>query len=106
MLGQEGERDIRLSLLNIQGLSTKRVNKLKSKELNHIFTNSDIVLLTETWTNEFYRCTILGFQSYVLNRKLKKKNAKRDSGGIAISIRDKYVSSDTLSFRMRMIFYG
>ena len=37
---------LRLSLLNIQGLVTKRVNKLKSKELNDIFINSDIVLLT------------------------------------------------------------
>ena len=40
-----------------------------------------------------------GFQSYVLNRKLKKRNAKRDSGGIAIFIKDKYVSSDTLVFQ-------
>ena len=35
---------------------------------------------------------------YIENSK-KKRNAKRDSGGIAIFIRDKYVSSDTLVFQ-------
>ena len=87
------------SLLNIQGLSTERVNKLKSKELHNIFTNSDIILLTETWTNEFSDLNFTGFQSYVLHRKLKKRNAKRESGGIAIFIREQYALSDTLVFQ-------
>lgn len=82
----------------MQGLVTRRINKLKSKELNHIFSNSDIILLTETWTNELSDLHYDGFQSFVLHRTLKKANAKRDSGGIAIFIRDKYVSSDTLIF--------
>ena len=87
------------SLLNIQGLSTERVNKLKSKELHNIFKNSDIILLTETWTNEFSDLNFTGFQSYVLHRKLKKRNAKRESGGIAIFIREQYALSDTLVFQ-------
>ena len=40
------------ALLNIQCLISKRTNKLKLKELSHIFENNDLILLTETWTNE------------------------------------------------------
>ena len=86
-----------------QGLSTKRVNKLKSKELNYIFVNSDIVLLTECWTNELSDLKFPGFQPFALHRKLKKRNAKRDSVGITIFLRDKYVSSDTLVQLQRRI---
>ena len=56
--------------------------------------------MTETWTNEFSDLNFTGFQSYVLHRKLKKKrNAKRESGGIAIFIREKFALSDTLVFQ-------
>ena len=43
---------IRFSLLNIQGLVTKSTNKLLSDELRFIFSQSDFVLLTETWAND------------------------------------------------------
>ena len=60
---------------------TKRVNKLKSKELNDIFINSDIVLLTECWTNKFSDLSFPDFQSFALHRKLKKKKCKNRFGG-------------------------
>ena len=44
---------LRCSLLNAQGLVTKRTNKIKTEEFQSIFNSSDLVLLVETWTNEF-----------------------------------------------------
>ena len=38
------------------------------------------------------------FESYVLNRNENKRNSKRNSGGIILYIRNKYVSNDTLVF--------
>ena len=87
---------LRFSLLNIQGLTTKRTNKLKSEELRNIFNSSDIVLLTETWTNNYSDIHVENFESYVLHRNENKKGSKRCSGGIIVYVRNKYVSKDTL----------
>jgi hypothetical protein len=43
---------LRFVLLNIQGIATKRTNKLNSPEIRNIFENNDIVLFSETWTDE------------------------------------------------------
>ena len=59
---------LRCSLLNVQGLVTKRTNKLKKEELQNIFSSSDIVLLVETWTNDFSDIDVSNFHSFVLNR--------------------------------------
>ena len=89
---------LRFSLLNIQGLTTKRTNKLKSEELRNIFNSSDIVLLTETWTNNYSDIHVENFEAYVLHRNENKKGSKRCSGGIIVYVRNKYVSKDTLVF--------
>lgn len=39
---------LRFSLLNVQGLVSKRSNKLKSHEMLEIFDSSDLVLVTES----------------------------------------------------------
>ncbi|MEW8548380.1 MAG: reverse transcriptase family protein, partial [Candidatus Thiodiazotropha sp.] len=83
-------------LLNIQCLISKRTNKLKLKELTDIFYKNDLILLTETWTNEFSDISFPGFHVFYLSRTDRKQNSKRDSGGIAIYVRDKYYSSDML----------
>lgn len=83
-------------LLNIQCLISKRTNKLKLKELSHIFDNNDLILLTETWTNESSEISFPGFHVFYLSRTDRKQNSKRDSGGIAIYVRDKFYSSDML----------
>ena len=89
---------LRFSLLNVQGLSTIRTNKLKSEEFRNIFKSSDIVLLTETWTNDFSDIHVNNFEAYALHRNEIKKGSKRCSGGIIVYIRNKYVSKDTLVF--------
>ena len=89
---------LRFSLLNVQGLSTKRTNKLKSEEFRNIFKSSDIVLLTVTWTNDFSDIHVNNFEAYALHRNEIKKGSKRCSGGIIVYIRNKYVSKDMLVF--------
>ena len=89
---------LRISLLNCQGLISKRTNKLISTEFQNIFESRDIVLLTETWTDSYSDLSVSNFEYFALHRKDKKKNSKRNSGGISIYIRDKYVTKDTLVY--------
>ena len=90
---------IRCSLLNCQGLISRRTNKLQTEEFKNIFRSSDIVLLTETWTDEFSDIAVNNFEPYILNCEMVKNNCKRNSGGLIIYIRDKYVSKETLVYK-------
>ena len=86
------------SLLNIQGLATRRTNKLNLSDLQHIFHSSDVVLLTETWTDDFSDISVNNFEHFVLNRKDIKPGSRRNSGGIILYLRNNLVSTDTLVF--------
>ena len=68
---------IRLSLLNAQGLVTKFTNKLHSHELRLIFSQSDFVLLTETWASDIAHLSVDGFILIQLNRVEKKQKKFR-----------------------------
>ena len=48
---------------------TKCTNKIKSLEFQHIFMSNDIVLLTETWTNDFSEIYVNEFEAFALHRK-------------------------------------
>ena len=91
---------LRLSLLNIQGLVTRRTNKLKTPELQKVFESSDVVLLTETWTNDFSDVAVKKFETYILNRNENKTKSKRNSGGIIVYLRNEFASRDTPVFFM------
>ena len=91
--------NLRFSVLNINGLISRRTNKIKSREFQDILNSSDVVLLTETWTNDFSDIYVNNFEAFVLHRKEKKKNSKRDSGGIIVFIRNKYITGETLVFK-------
>ena len=82
--------------MNVQGLITKRSNKLTSPELQNIFKTNDIVCLTETWGNNCHNFDVDGFEYFVLNRSEIKKGSKRSSGGVIIYIRNELVCTDTL----------
>ena len=89
---------LRCTLLNCQGLVTKRTNKIKTVEFQSIFQSNDVVLLTETWTDQYSDVSVDSFETFVLHRQEKKHGSKRNSGGIILYIRDKYVSKDMLIF--------
>ena len=78
---------LNFTLLNVQGLISKRSNKLQSKEMTQIFQQNDFILLTEIWINELCDISVDGFTVFQLNRTCKKRNAKRDSGGIALYVK-------------------
>jgi hypothetical protein len=92
---------LRCVLLNVQGLVTKRINKLKSELLINIFKENDIIMFTETSTNEFSDIYMEGFEHYVLNRTLTKSTCKRNSGGEIIYVKNYLVSENTLLFTSR-----
>ena len=75
---------------------TKRTNKLQSEELKSIFTSNDIVLLTETWTDNYSDTRVSGFETFELHREEVKNRSKRNSGGIIVYIREKYVNNEML----------
>lgn len=89
----------RFTLLNVQGLVTRRTNKLKTQEIQNIFHSSDAVLLTETWTDDFSDIYVNNFEAFILNRKEQKKTSKRNSGGIILYLRNKFVNKDTLVYK-------
>ena len=62
---------LNFTLLNIQGLMSKRSNKLQSQELIQIFQQNDFILLTEIWTNYHCDISVDGFTVFKLNRNAK-----------------------------------
>ena len=84
--------NLRISALNINGLISTRTNKIKTHEFQDILDNSDVVLLTEAWTSDLSDIKINHFESFELRREETKKNAKRNSGGLIVYIRNQYVS--------------
>ena len=74
----------------------KRTNKLNLQELRHIFENNDLLLLTETWTDEYSDISFPGFKIFWLRRLEKNRNSTRSSGGIAIYVRDKFYKTNML----------
>lgn len=81
----------------------KNVNKLQSEELLTIFSKNDILFLTETWLGDEANVQVNGFKYYQLNRTLRKRNVKRDSGGLIVYIREELVTDNTLFFLWTMI---
>ena len=75
---------------------SKNVNKLQSDELKQVFKNNSIVLLTESWLGEEANVSVMGYQHFKLNRTLKKRGTKRDSGGIIAYVRNELVTDTTL----------
>ena len=72
----------------------------------------DFIFISETWTNECSTVDIDGFKSFCKNRK-RRKNAKRDSGGLVVYVREKFANGiheedwdyeDGMCFRLNKSF--
>ena len=55
-----------------------------------------MVLLTETWSDEYSDLSFAGFKTFYLSRENRNINSKRNSGGIVIFVREKYFSPNML----------
>ena len=88
--------------------------KVKNAEFVTSVFKSDIVLLSETWSNEYSDINVNGYTRVSKIRKLKKK-AKRSSGGLEVYIKDNLIKGitnlnwefeDGLSFKFDNDFFG
>ncbi|MES9880123.1 MAG: reverse transcriptase family protein, partial [Sedimenticola sp.] len=77
----------------MQGLVTKRLNKLHSPEILELFKMKDILVFTETWTDSLSDITVDNFRHIALHRVCKNINAKRNSGGIIVYVKE-YLAND------------
>jgi exonuclease III len=60
--------------------------------MKRILSDNDIIFLTETWSNENSNMEVEGFSLFCLHRSDKKRNSKRDSGGIACYIKNHLIN--------------
>ena len=77
---------LKFCVWNVQGLASKRHNKLNDPEFLNIINSYDIILCTETWTNNGTDIDINGYKNISLHRA-RRPRSKRDSGGIIIYYR-------------------
>ena len=89
-------KNVRFALINIQGLIKKRQNKLQAKELISVFSDDDIVCLTETWGDSSQIFDVDGFSFFELHRTDVKPTSTSDSGGVIIYIGNIFMFDDTL----------
>ena len=70
---------LRCSLINCHCLVTRRTNKLHYDEYKNILSSNDIILLTESWTDNFSDIIVSNFETFALHRQENKRNCKRKS---------------------------
>ena len=69
---------------NINGLNQ---DKLRDDILGTLFKKYDIILLSETWSNEQDDYNLNGFLYFNYSRKYSHPNSKRNSGGLGIFVK-------------------
>ena len=79
---------IRVLSWSINGLG----NKMTDPDLFTFIRNYDIIFFIETMKGNDFTLSIPGYKFHHVSRKLKHKNACRDSGGIGILISNKYAN--------------
>ena len=66
------DNQVQFALINVQGLITKRLNKLQSSELKRVFDTNDIICITESWGDESQNFDYDGFEHFELHRTENK----------------------------------
>ena len=79
---------------NLNGFKTKHAIentevKTQIPEIVHMLCKYDILCLTETWANDnnIHELEIKGYELFYSNRQFKHKDARKDSGGVAILVK-------------------
>ena len=107
-----------LSILtwNLEGLITSDgTNKLRLPMVLNIVHRYDIICLNETWQDNDNNTNLNGYKQYTSFRSFKHKNAKRNSGGVAVLIKNniakgvsklKSASDDSIWLKLDKNFFG
>ena len=78
-------RKLKCMNLNVNGALDV---KLGSIDFVEQMCEYDIVLLSETWTDKYTTLDVTGFSEPICNHRVKKKEAKRNSGGLVCYFKD------------------
>ncbi len=113
-LPDPSRRKLKLLTWNMEGHKTKNsddgyTNKLNVLYIKTMFNSHDIICLNETWTNTNTECNISlqGYEPFCLSRSSRHRNSNRDSGGIAVLIKNdilKYIQRQPSSNENSMWF--
>lgn len=80
------EKNLKLAVWNIEGLNNDKIN---DPHFQHIVAQFDIIGFVETWTNDIdQKLLIPGFQLLCESNRTKHKNARRNSGGIILYVKN------------------
>lgn len=88
---QTATRDLCVCAWNVQGLVSKRNNKMEDPNFVKCLTEYDVILCTETWTNSESKLNLNSFEYKAIHRA-RRRGAKRDSGGIIVFYRSELSS--------------
>ena len=75
--------EIHICSWTVQGLVSKRRNKLRNPGFLKYNNQYDIILCTETWTNKLGDLNIAGYNNVAIYRA-RRPGTKRDSRGIVL----------------------
>ena len=82
---ERSESGISVLVWNCNGLTDR---KLTDSEFISFLSNNDIIILSESWTDNDSSIDIENFTTYNFFRKFKHRKARRNSGGITIYVRN------------------
>ena len=94
------------------------VSKLDNVEFVELISMNDVVLLSETWTNEENEendLKLRNFKKPFCKHRERKRNARRDSGGLCVFFRNSIVNGvseikwdfeDGMCFKLDRCFFG
>ncbi len=76
---------------NIQGVNSKTLesidsSKFKQRKILNMFKKHNIICINETWLKS--DITIKGFKEYYSHRNDRHPQARKDSGGLCIFVKD------------------
>ncbi len=88
------QSNISILTWNLNGFRTKHACentdiKTQIPEIVHMLCKYDILCLTETWANDnnIHELGLKGYDMFYSNRQYKHKDARKDSGGVAVLVK-------------------
>ena len=83
------KQSINILTWNIEGLITgDGTNKLRIPQVLNFVYKYDIICLSETWQDNDNNSNVNGYTQITSFHRFKHKNARRNSGGVAVLIRN------------------